>query len=126
VIERVTKVGFQWKDLDGPIDKVHEEIEELKSEVRALESASDEAEKDRIRARVENELGDALFTLANLGFLSKVNPETALRGMLGRFESRFKHIEKRLKEQGKSPEKSTLEEMDRYWDEAKRLEKDRK
>jgi tetrapyrrole methylase family protein/MazG family protein len=53
----------------------------------------------------------------------KINPEDSLRSTLVRFESRFKHVERRLKEAGKTPEQSNLEEMDRYWDEAKRIEK---
>jgi len=60
-----------------------------------------------------------LFSLCNVAFLLKLDPEDALRGTLSRFESRFRHVEKRLREHGKKPEESTLEEMDRYWDEAK-------
>ena len=72
---------------------------------------------------MEQELGDVLFALANLGRFLKVHPEEALRGAVRRFESRFHYIEDRLREQGRSPRDATLAEMDRLWDEAKRREK---
>ncbi len=118
VIEKVTKVGFQWPDLEGPLDKVREELAELEIEIRAYEGAKTEAH----RKRIESELGDLLFTVANLGYLMKVNPEDALRAQLHRFEGRFKHVERRLKEEGKAPEQATLAEMDVFWDEAKKIE----
>ncbi len=120
VLEKVTKVGFQWDDLHGPMAKVDEELAELKAEVFALEK---DPKNEDLKAKVQAELGDLLFTLSNVAFLMKVNPEDALRGTLSRFQSRFQHVERRLKEQGKLPENSTLEEMDRYWDEAKQIEK---
>ena len=124
VLEKVTKVGFQWQDMQGPLAKVDEELGELKSEVLALEKAGPKSEQaPEIRKKIEAELGDLLFTLCNVAFLMKVNPEDALRGTLVRFESRFKHVERRLKDNGKTPEQSTLEEMDRYWDEAKERER---
>jgi tetrapyrrole methylase family protein / MazG family protein len=120
VLEKVTKVGFQWDDMQGPLGKVDEELAELKAEVLALEKAPKD---DALRARVESELGDLFFTLCNVAFLMKVTPEDALRSTLARFEGRFKHVERRLKEQGKTPEQSNLEEMDRYWEEAKKKER---
>lgn len=127
VIEKVTKVGFQWADMHGPLAKVEEELAEMKAEVLALEKApKDSPEAEAARKRLEHEIGDLLFTLANVSYLMKVNPEDALRGTLGRFETRFRHVEKRLRENGKLPEHSTLEEMDRYWDEAKQIEKQKK
>jgi tetrapyrrole methylase family protein/MazG family protein len=128
VIEKVTKVGFQWKDLEGPIEKLEEELAEFKEAIRESESASAAADAQRsarggASARIEEELGDLLFSLANVSFLMKLNPEDALRATLRKFERRFKHVESRLREQGKMPEQSNLEEMDGLWNEAKRLEK---
>ncbi|MCM2323998.1 MAG: nucleoside triphosphate pyrophosphohydrolase [Oligoflexia bacterium] len=123
VIEKVTKVGFQWDDMAGPLAKLEEELDELKAEVRALEQ---DPKNEARRRKLEDELGDVLFSVCNVGYLMKVNPEDALRGTLSRFERRFRHVEKRLKELGKLPEQSTLEEMDRFWDEAKALERDSK
>lgn len=137
VLEKVTKVGFQWKNLEGPIEKIDEELGELKVEIRALETAlalpkeaqpkesqkepQNAAQIDALRKKAEGELGDLFFTLCNLAYLLKLNPEDALRGNLARFESRFRHVEKRLKENGKTPDQSSLEEMDRYWEEAKQI-----
>jgi NTP pyrophosphatase (non-canonical NTP hydrolase) len=112
VIEKVTKVGFQWKDLTGPLEKLDEEMKEFRDEVQAGRTE-----------RAGEELGDLLFSLCNVAFLLKLNPEDSLRGTLRRFESRFKHVEDRLREQGRTPEQSSLDEMDRYWNEAKQSEK---
>lgn len=125
VIEKVTKVGFQWKDMAGPLAKVDEELGELKQEIRALEDARDEAEREALRRKVEGELGDLFFTVANVAYLLKISPEDALRSTLARFESRFRHVERRIKEQGRRLEDSNLEEMDRHWEEAKAREREK-
>ena len=119
IIERATRVGFQWKDLQGPLEKVEEELAELLGEIR-------KSGKRVSRTKIENELGDVLFSLCNVAFLLKISPEDALRGMLARFETRFRHVERRLGAIGKTPEESTLEEMDVFWNEAKIKEKRRK
>jgi MazG family protein len=121
-IEKVTRVGFQWPTLEGPLAKAEEELAELKSEIMAYEASRDSAEREKLREKIEDELGDALFTLANLGYLLKIQPEDALRKQLARFETRFRHVEGRVKENGGVLDKTPLEEMDRYWDEAKKLE----
>ena len=125
LIDKVTRVGFQWNDLNGPLEKLAEELGEFQHEVRELEARkkSGEAsteETEELRRKAQAELGDLLFSLCNIGFLLKLDPEDALRGTLHRFEGRFRHVEKRLRENGKKPEESTLEEMDRYWEEAKK------
>lgn len=124
VIEKVTKVGFQWKDLSGPIAKVEEEWKELRHEIECLQKApvSEERKSLALRKKVEGELGDLLFTVCNLATYLKMSPEDALRGALSKFESRFKYIEECLHEKGKTPAQSNLEEMDRFWDEAKEIE----
>ena len=121
VISKVTKVGFQWPDLNGPLEKLEEEVCELR---RELEDQSPMSETRR--AKIEAELGDVLFCVCNLAHLTKIDPESALRHTLLKFESRFRHVEKRLHEKGTSPEKVDLAEMDRYWDEAKALERNQK
>ncbi len=109
IIEKVTKVGFQWKDLKGPLKKVDEELRELKKELLTKANTS----------RIEAEFGDLLFTLCNLASFLKIDPEAALRGTLKKFEKRFSFVEKKLTVLGKKPEDSNLKEMDRYWNEAK-------
>ncbi|MFN8926034.1 MAG: MazG nucleotide pyrophosphohydrolase domain-containing protein, partial [Rhodospirillales bacterium] len=73
------------------------------------------------RERVADELGDILFVVANLARRLEVDPEAALRGTNAKFETRFRHVEARLAETGRTPADSTLEEMEAYWQEAKRL-----
>ena len=107
--EKASRVGFDWKCVADVRAKLDEEIGEL-----------DEAIATGDSRRVEEELGDVLFALANLGRRLEVHPEDALRGTLDRFASRFHYIEQRLREQGREPADSTLEEMDGLWNEAKR------
>ena len=124
ITEKAAAVGFDWPDLDGVLAKVREEVGELEGAIAERRAApSDSAAAHDLHGRVEQELGDVLFALTNLGRHLQVHPEEALRGAVRRFESRFHHIEERLREQDRSPREATLAEMDRLWDEAKRLEK---
>jgi MazG family protein len=125
ITEKAGAVGFDWPDLEGVLGKMREELAELEHEVAVQKRAprEDEAAQARARARIEAELGDLLFALANVGRFVKVHPEEALRGSIRRFEARFLHVEERLRESGRTPRESTLAEMDRYWDEAKARER---
>jgi tetrapyrrole methylase family protein/MazG family protein/ATP diphosphatase len=116
--EKVSRVGFDWPDSRGSRDKVGEEIAEL-----------DEAIASKDRARIEAELGDLLFALVNLARHEGVDAEAALRGTADRFARRFAHVEKRVKERhggwpasqdGKPTAGLSLDELDGYWNEAKR------
>ena len=118
VIQKVTKVGFQWPDLGGPTEKLEEEVQELKE----ILSHSDQSPEDYLQ-KVESEIGDVLFSVCNIAYFLKLDPEAALRSTLRKFESRFRYVEMRLQENGKTPEQSTLEEMDKYWDEIKEIER---
>jgi MazG family protein len=109
---RAAKVGFDWPESGQILAKLNEELAELDQEVRA-------GHQDGI----EEEFGDILFVLANLARRLDVDPETALRNANAKFERRFRHIETRLKENGKELGKVTLEEMDAYWNEARALDK---
>lgn len=109
--KRAARVGFDWPELKPVFAKVREELAELEHEVG---SASP-------RERLEDELGDVLFAVANMARKLGVDPEQALRGTNRKFERRFRHVEARLKERGLKPEQVSLEEMDSYWDEAKRV-----
>jgi MazG family protein len=118
VISKVTRVGFQWPNLNGPLEKLEEEVRELRMALQ-----SQDLNSEAVRAEVESELGDLLFCVCNIAHFMKLDPEAALRGTLRRFESRFRHVETRLAQEGKAPSGVSLEEMDRHWDEAKALEK---
>lgn len=115
--EKVARVGFDWPDARGSRAKVEEELGELD---QAL--ASGDADK------AEEELGDVLFALVNLARHAGVDAEGALRRTIDKFTRRFDHVERRVIERhGGWPttaaeDRITLEEMDGYWDEAKRAE----
>lgn len=128
VIEKVSKVGFQWPDLKGPLDKVREEVGELEAEIAKLGDTSRDATAKlpaETKRKLEAELGDLLFTVSNVAHFLHLNPEDSLRSMLARFEGRFRSVEKGAKAAGRRLEEMTLAEMDELWDEAKRREKAR-
>lgn len=106
--KRAAAVGFEWPDAMGALDKVAEEIEELRVAMGAGDTAA-----------MEQELGDVLYSVVNVCRYAKVDPEHALRLTNAKFERRFGYIEQRLQEQGRSPREASLEEMDKLWDEAK-------
>jgi MazG family protein len=110
--EKASRVGFDWPDAAGARAKLGEEIGEL-----------DDAIAQGDRDSIEHEIGDALFALANLSRKLGVAPEEALRGTIGRFVSRFSHVERELARRGVPHGQATLAEMDAIWDEAKALER---
>ena len=109
---KAAKVGFDWPDVKGVWDKVQEELVELQE---ALASGD--------RAAAENELGDVLFALVNYARHQKIEPEVALNGTNNRFAKRFAHVESCVEASGKAWQDFSLDELDQFWDEAKRLEK---
>lgn len=113
--EKAARVGFDWKDADGPLDKVAEELGELKAEVAARAS-----ERPADSVRVKDELGDLAFAVANLARHLKVDAESALEGATAKFARRFRAVEARAKAQGRSLKDMTLAEMDALWEEAKK------
>lgn len=113
VSKRAVKVGFEWPDLQGVLDKFREEQEELAEAI---------AQGDR--SRMEAEIGDLLFTLVNIARHLKVDAEQALHAMVRRFILRFQQMEQIAREQGKPLEHLTLEEWDALWEQAKRNQPD--
>lgn len=111
--KRAARVGFEWPDIDGVLDKVVEETRELKEAIA----------KGTARSEMEEELGDILFTLSNLARYLKVDPEAALRTTNAKFERRFRAVEAELARRGKTPGESALEEMDAIWNEARAEDK---
>ena len=106
--ERASRVGFDWPTAEAVWEKVAEEERELRA---AMASGRQEA--------VDAELGDLLFTVANLARLLGVNPEEALRRAPLRFEERFRAMEREARRRGRELREMELEEMDRLWEEAK-------
>ncbi len=113
ISDKVRNVGFDWPDTQGAVDKLDEEVLELKA---AIESGD--------VARIEDEMGDVLFTVANLARNFRLNPEEALRRMLLRFRRRFAHIETTLAAQGRTVDGQSLQALDALWEEAKALERE--
>jgi MazG family protein len=109
---KAAKVGFEWPDLDGVTAKIEEELAEVR-----------EAVAIGTQAEVAAEVGDLLFTVANLARHLGVDPEAALAAANRKFERRFKAVERALAETGRTPDQSDLGEMDRLWDEAKAAER---
>ena len=107
--DRAARVGFDWPEVEGVLDKIAEEI----GEVRA---ARDEQE-------LASELGDLFFTLVNLTRWKKIDAESALRGTNQRFRSRFAYIEKAARQQGRKLPELSLDEMEALWQAAKKTEK---
>ena len=110
--KRAARVGFDWPSVDEVLDKLDEETQELKAEINA---------GDHGKARAE--LGDLLFVMANLARKLEVEPEDALRLTNAKFVRRFEAIEAALNAQGRTPEQSSLMEMDALWNAAKHSEK---
>jgi len=110
--KRAARVGFDWPDAERVLDKVDEEIAEVREAI-----ASGNA------AHIAEEIGDLMFVCTNLGRKLKVDVETATRDANAKFERRFRHIEDRLAAQGRKPEDASLDEMEALWTEAKLKEK---
>lgn len=106
---RASGVGFDWNDVRLVLAKIREEIDEIEAELEV-------DEPDRLEA----EIGDLLFAVANLARHTGADPERAIRGTNVKFERRFAFIERALEQRGSSPAESTLADMDALWDEAKR------
>ncbi|HEY7646653.1 MAG TPA: nucleoside triphosphate pyrophosphohydrolase [Hyphomicrobiales bacterium] len=109
---RAAKVGFDWARAQQILDKVKEELGELEEEMAAGDPA-----------HIQEEFGDLLFVLANLARRLDVDPETALQNANAKFERRFRHVEKRLQEQGRVLGEASLDEMEVYWNEIRALDK---
>ena len=115
--EKAARVGFDWKDAKGPMDKIEEELGELKAEIASRKSA-----KPADSVRVKEELGDLVFAVCNLARHLGVDAESAVELTTSRFSRRFRAVEQGAKESGRALRDMTLGEMDALWEEAKRQE----
>jgi len=125
VQNKAAKVGFQWPDVEGAMEKVDEELAELKEAIAyshhsgASRNPSGATDLGGSAVDIEDELGDLLFAVVNVSRYLHVDPEVALIGTVEKFIKRFKHIENRLAEEGLTLGEASLEVMDKFWDEAK-------
>jgi len=109
VQQKVSRIGFDWERIDDAVLKLEEEIGELKDAISAVD-----------RENVLEEAGDILFSIVNVLRFMKINPEEALQKTIDKFNNRFGHVEKRTAELKKDMDDMSLEELDSFWDEAKK------
>jgi tetrapyrrole methylase family protein/MazG family protein len=107
--DRAARVGFDWPEIEGVLEKIAEEIQEVRE-------ANDEQE-------LAGELGDLIFSLVNLARWKKIDAESALRGTNMRFRQRFAYVEAGAKKQSRSLSDLTIAEMEALWQEAKKVNK---
>lgn len=112
VQKKAAKVGFDWDSVDGALDKVSEELEELKEAIQmgVVENANEE-------------LGDLLFSVVNVSRFINVDSEEALTKATDKFIDRFSKVEKMAEEKGLNMKETDLDELDKLWDEAKKVSK---
>ncbi len=110
---KVARLGFDWPDALAVLEKLREETGELEAELRR---------EPRELRKVQDEIGDLLFTAVSLARLSGCDAESALKAANAKFRRRFRALEERLRAQGRAPEDAAPGELDRLWDEVKRAE----
>ena len=113
--EKARGVGFDWEKPEQVLDKVHEELNELKTEINSLSFGEGRGEA------VEEEFGDLLFSLINYARFINVNPEDALEKTNRKFIKRFQYLETESAKDGKTISEMSLKEMDVYWNKAKKI-----
>jgi XTP/dITP diphosphohydrolase len=120
--EKAAKVGFDWEKKEDVWKKVIEEIEEM-HEIEKIKSQNSElSEIQALNRKLEKEVGDVFFAMVNYARFLNVNPEDALRLTNQKFVKRFNYVQQKVKETGKAINESDLAEMDRFWNESKKLD----
>ena len=132
---RAAQVGFDWPNIDGLFDKLHEETDELREQLKQFPApgprpqgrgvaGSGRAEiSANLQARLEEEVGDLFFVLVNVARYLSLDPESALRKTNRKFKRRFQWMEDRLQESGRAPDQVSMEELESLWQQAKAHEK---
>jgi uncharacterized protein YabN with tetrapyrrole methylase and pyrophosphatase domain len=131
---RAARTGFDWPNVEGLFEKLHEETDELRAELkhfpapgpmpegRGIAGSGKPAVPDELRARLEDEVGDLFFVLVNIARYLSLDPESALKKTNRKFKRRFQWMEERLRESGRKPEQANLEELESLWRQAKQEE----
>jgi MazG family protein len=107
--KRAARGGFDWPSIEGVMAKIDEELNEVRAELDAEDSAA-----------LQEEIGDLLFACVNLARHAGIDPEESLRSANFKFEQRFRYMEMELQQQGLELEQCSLKEMDRLWEQAKK------
>ena len=128
---RAAQVGFDWPNVAGLFDKLHEETVELREHLkdfpepgprpqgRGMAGAGRQQIPEQLQTRLEEEVGDLFFVMVNLARYLSLDPESALRKTNRKFRRRFQWMEKRLAETGRTPGQATMEELESLWQQAK-------
>jgi nucleoside triphosphate diphosphatase len=132
---RAAQIGFDWPNVEGLFDKLHEEVDELKEQLkefpapgprpqsRGAAGSGRQVVPEKLQTRLEEEVGDLFFVVVNIARYLSVDPESALRKTNRKFKRRFQSMEERLRETGRSPDQAGMDELERLWQQAKREEK---
>jgi ATP diphosphatase len=135
---RAARVGFDWPSVDGLFDKLHEETEELREQLkeypapgprptlRGIAGSGEAQIPENLRARMEEEVGDLFFVLVNIARYLSLDPESALKKTNRKFKRRFQWMEEQLRASGRTPEQATTEELENLWQQAKTRERSEK
>ena len=134
---RAAHVGFDWPNVGGLFEKLHEETQELQKELEQVPAPVPRPQisgvagsrgkqlSEDLRARLEDEVGDLFFVLVNIARYLSLDPESALRKTNRKFNRRFQWMEEQLRASGGSPEQSSMEELESLWQQAKRQEREK-
>ena len=131
---RAAHVGFDWPNMDGLFDKLHEETEELFEELkkfpepgpqpqaRGVAGSGRQVAPEELRQRLEAEVGDMFFVLVNIARFLAIDPESALKKTNRKFKRRFQWMEEQLRATGRTPADASMEELESLWQQAKKSE----
>jgi MazG family protein len=134
---RAAHVGFDWPNVEGLFEKLHEETQELQKEIEKVPAEGARPHTLGVagsrgqqipqgpRARLEDEVGDLFFVLVNIARYLSLDPESALRKTNRKFKRRFQWIEEQLRASGRGPEQSTMTELESLWQQAKQQEREK-
>jgi MazG family protein len=132
---RAAQAGFDWPNVEGLFDKLHEEIDELlehlkefpapgpRPQGRGVAGSGRAAAPDSLQEKLEEEVGDLFFVLVNIARYLSLDPESALRKTNRKFKRRFQWMEERLHESGRTADQSPMEELESLWQQAKAQER---
>jgi MazG family protein len=132
---RAAHVGFDWPNIGGLFDKLREETEELRENLREFPPPGPQPQgrgvagagqgriPDDLRSRLEDEVGDLFFVLVNIARYLSLDPESALKKTNRKFKQRFQWVEEQLRVSGRRPQQASLEELESLWQQSKRREK---
>ena len=131
---RAAHVGFDWPTIDGLFDKLHEETDELREQLkefpapgprpqlRGIAGSGKQQIPDKLRDRLEEEVGDLFFVLVNIARYLSLDPESALKKTNRKFKRRFQWMEERLRDSGRTAESASIDELETLWQQAKEQE----